>query len=336
MPGTFLGYPFDEELFLMNWQAAQDPVKLAMLNSGAIQNNATIKSLIANGSNVYTIPFYDVLGGEPDNYDGQTDIKTTEPTGSYQSGVVYGRAHGWLERDFVRDFNSGANPMQQIVSQVDRFWNKKRQGTVLDILKGIFGTTDNTGGYLAKWQQHSVDITAVEDGVMTETSMGDACQQAVGDNADIFSLCWMHSKVAQNLANLQLLTFRKYTDAMGIERQLKIADYNGKTVIVDDDCPVDVSGDAPVYTTYALGMGALQYADAPVQKSSEITRDAKKNGGQTELITRLRETYHPNGFSYKLPTGVISPTNAQLGAAANWLIAVDPKLIPLVQIKSKG
>lgn len=334
MPGTFLGYPFDEELFLMQWQAAQDPTRLALLNSGAIQNNATIQSMIANGSNLYTIPFYDILGGEPDNYDGQTDITTTEPTGKSQSGVVYGRAHGWLERDFVRDFNSGANPMQQIVSQVDRYWNKKRQGTVLDILSGVFGTTDNTGGYLAKWKQHTVDVSAVGDGVMTETTMGDAAQAAVGDNADIFSLCWMHSKVAQNLANLQLLTFRKYTDANGIERQLKIADYNGKTVIVDDACPFDA--ESGKYTTYALGMGAIQYAKAPVDKPTEVTRDAKKNGGQTELITRLRETYHPNGFSYKLPVGCISPTNAQLGAAANWLIAVDPKLIPLVKIVSKG
>lgn len=334
MPGTFLGYPFDEELFLMQWQAAQDPTKLAMLNSGAIQNNSTIQNLISNGSNLYTIPFYDVLGGEPENYDGQTDITTTEPTGKSQSGVVYGRAHGWLERDFIVDFNSGADPMGQIVSQVARYWDKKRQGTVIDILNGVFTTTDNTGGYYAKWQQHVHDISAEGDGVMTETTMGDACQKAVGDNADAFSLCWMHSKVAQNLANLNLLQFRKYTDAQGIERQLKIADYNGKTVIVDDSCPYDSS--EGLYTTYALGLGAIQYASAPVKTPSEVARDAKKNGGQTELITRLRETYHPNGFSFKLPSGCISPTNTQLGAAANWLIAVDPKLIPLVKIVSKG
>lgn len=334
MPGTFLGYPFDEELFLMQWQAAQDPVKLAMLNSGAIQSNATIKNLISNGSNVYTIPFYDVLGGEPDNYDGNTDITTTEPKGSSQSGVVYGRAHGWKDRDFIHDFNSGADPMKQITSQVARFWDKKRQGTVLKILDGVFGTTDNTGGYLAKWQQHTVDVSEIVDGKLTETTMGDAAQAAVGDNADIFSLCWMHSKVAQNLANMQLLTFRKYTDAMGIERQLKIADYNGMTVVIDDDCPYD-SGEG-TYTTYALGLGALQYADAPVQTPVEIHREAKEQGGYNEVITRLRETYHPNGFSFKLPASCISPTNAQLGTATNWLIAVDPKLIPLVKIVSKG
>ena len=332
MPGNFLGYPFDEEIFLMQWQAAQDPVRLAMLNSGAVQANATIRQLISNGSNVYTIPFYDVLGGEPDNYDGQTDITTTEPTGSSQSGVVYGRAHGWKDRDFIHDFNSGADPMQQITSQVSRFWDKKRQGTMLGILNGVFSTTDDTGGYLSKWQQHTYDISTEGEGKLGETTMGDALQQAVGDNSDIFSLAWMHSKVAQNLANLQLLTFRKFTDPNGIERQLKIADYNGITVIVDDDCPMSDGN----YTTYALGLGAVQYADAPVKTPVEIHREAKKQGGFEELITRLRETYHPNGFSFALPAGCISPTNAQLSAAANWKIAVDPKLIPMARIISKG
>lgn len=224
--------------------------------------------------------------------------------------------------------------MKQITSQVSRYWDKKRQGTVLTILNGVFSTTDNTGGYYAKWQQHVHDVSAVDAGLITETTLGDACQKACGDNADAFSLVWMHSKVAQSLANVQLLEYRKFTDAMGIERQLKIADYAGKTVIVDDDCPFDA--ESGKYTTYALGMGAVHYADAPVEKPTELSRDAKRYGGVTELITRLRETYHPNGFSYKLPVGTVSPTNAQLGAAANWMIAVDPKLIPLVKIISKG
>lgn len=43
MPGTFLGYPFDEEIFLMNWQAAQDPTRTAMIDSGAVQRNGEIK-----------------------------------------------------------------------------------------------------------------------------------------------------------------------------------------------------------------------------------------------------------------------------------------------------
>ena len=133
MPGTFLGYPFDEEIFLMNWKAAQDPVLTAIIDSGAVQRNSEIARMIANGSNLYTIPFYNVLGGDDDNYDGTTNMTVTDPTGGSQTGVVYGRMHAWRDKDFIRDFNSGANPMAQISSQVAKYWNKKRQARLVKI-----------------------------------------------------------------------------------------------------------------------------------------------------------------------------------------------------------
>ena len=66
MPGTFLNFPFDEELFLMQWQAAQDPVITALLNSGALVEDATIRGLIRNGSNLYTISGLSDLGIDPE------------------------------------------------------------------------------------------------------------------------------------------------------------------------------------------------------------------------------------------------------------------------------
>ena len=67
MPGTFLNFPFDEELFLMQWQAAQDPVITALLNSGALVEDSTIRGMIRNGSNLYTIPFYQQFRGRQQN-----------------------------------------------------------------------------------------------------------------------------------------------------------------------------------------------------------------------------------------------------------------------------
>ena len=71
-----------------------------------------------------------MIGGTPDNYDGDADISTEEVTGKSQSGIVYGRAKGWKDRDFIRDFNSGADPMKQITSQVARYWAKYRQKVI--------------------------------------------------------------------------------------------------------------------------------------------------------------------------------------------------------------
>lgn len=334
MPGTFLGYPFDEEIFLMNWQSAVDPVLTALIDSGAVQSDATIARMISNGSNVYTIPFYNVLGGNDDNYDGTTNMTVTAPDGGSQTGVVYGRMHAWKDQDFIRDFNSGANPMVQISSQVNKYWNKKRQARLVGILNGVFGITGN-----ALWTSHTLDITSESDPTVGEATAADAMQQAVGDNAGIFSMAVMHSKVANTLAKKQLLQFRKYTDAAGIERAINIADWNGLTVIVDDNTPVTApakEGDSSKYTTYLLGNGAIRYAKAPVDTPVETSRVVLEAGGYNILATRLRETLHPNGFSYTLPKNTISPTDAQLGATANWTLVADPKTVPLAKIVSNG
>ena len=340
MPGTFLNFPFDEELFLMQWQAAQDPVITALLNSGALVEDATIRGLIRNGSNLYTIPFYNVLGGEEDNYDGQTDITETEHSGASQSGVVYGRAHSWADRDFVHDFNSGADPMRSIVAQTSHFWAKKKQARMIKILTAVFGITGND-----KWDLHTLNIasttaTASDTNKVDAASAADAMQQANGDNAGVYSMAVMHSKVAANLAKQQLLQYRKYTDPMGIERIVNIADWNGLTVIVDDGVPATASGTATgemEYTTYLFGRGALLGASAPVKTPVETGRERKKYGGYDYLINRLRETIHPNGFSWTMDmASVSSPTDTNLGNTSNWKLVADPKLIPMARLITNG
>ena len=350
MPGSYLNFPFDAELFYMQWQTVQDLTKTALYDSGAVQNNATIQSMIASGSDLYTFPFYNLIGGTPDNYDGATNITVDDTSGTYQSGIVFGRAHSWKGQDFVVDFNSGADPMRQVASQVARYWQKQRQAILLKLLYGVLSTTDNTGGYQSAWKLHTTDLKVTsdkeptEDNKMGDTTVGDAIQKAVGDNSDVFSLAVMHSKVATNLANLQLLHYRKFTDASGIERQLKIADYNGLTVIVDDGVPATPNAAAGSskgvvdYTTYLLGIGAIQHATAPVKTPVETHREPFEKGGYDALVTRLRETLHPNGFTFKQPASSYthSPTDAQLADAANWIIAAEPKGIAMAQIITNG
>ena len=326
MATTYLNYPFDAEVFDYNWKQEEDPVLTAMFQSGAVVENAEIANLIANGSDIYTIPFYQVIGGDPANYDGATNVAVSEPTSSAQSGVVYGRTKGWTARDFVIDFHSDADPMQQITSQVAKYWLKYRQSRMVDIVEAVFGVTGS--GDFADWANHKASGAAI-----TATSANSIMQAALGDNKGKFALAIMHSAIATVLENENLLSFRKYTDPMGIERQLNIADYNGLTVVVDDGV-YKTTGDTPTYATYFLGQGALQYAAAPVKVPSEVQRDAITHGGEDTLVTRIRETIHPNGFSFTRPSSgyTYSPTDAQLLATANWSIVGNPKNIAMARL----
>ena len=331
MPGMYLGFPFDEEIFDMKWKSQADPVSTALVDSGAMVEDAAIAALIQNGSDTYTVPSYGLLGGTPANYDGKTDIPVETISGVSESGIVYGRTQGWSEDQFVRDYNSGADPMAAIVSQVARFWNKNRQAVMLGVLGAVVQDT--------KMKAHNISVAEP----IADTTVFDAATDAFGDHATGLAMAVMHSKVANKLADLQLLQYRKYTDPAGIERQLPIADINGLAVIVFDGVPTTAatggsSATPATYTTYLLARGALRHAYANVEVPVEVQRDPRTAGGKNFLYTRVRETVHPDGFSFTKPkTGYNgSPTDAQLFDKANWGLVADPKVTGICALTTQA
>lgn len=344
MPGTYLNYPFDEDIFYQMWQEEPDPVLTAMLDSGAVVDDPTIANMLSSNGNQYTIPFYNILSGDPVNYDGATDITATETSGGYQSGIAYGRAKGFTARDFVAEL-SGSDPMGHIAASVSKYWAKYRQKVMIGILDAIFGITGS--GNAKTWHDtHILDLSSAtaDARVIGATDLNDLATQAMGDHKTSFSMAIMHSNVAKTLENMELLEFWKYTDANGIQRPLNLASTNGYTVIVDDGVPVKAVGGAGAnkdlvqYTTYLLGTGCLRRAPGRLDKPVETERSAAKNGGQDTLYTRIRETLHPNGFSFKIPSSgwTESPTDAQLFATANWEIKYNPKAIPMAKLITNG
>lgn len=345
MAGTIFGIPFDSELFIDSWQNAPDPTKTAMINSGALVNDSLIESKIASSGNLYTIPFYNILDGEDQNYDGQTDITSKEIGGGVQSGIVYGRAKSFFARNFTAEL-SGADPMGAITSSISTYWQKRRQMRLIGLMTAIFGVTGSSGN-AKKWQDtHVIDLSSTTAAAYTikETDLNDVATEALGDNKSEFSLAIMHSNVAKTLENLELLEYWKQTDANGVQRPLKLGTVNGYTVIIDDGVPVETitaegaNKGLKKYSTYLLGNGVIRTANGRVDHPVDTKYDPNKNGGQEELITRMRETLHPNGFSFKVPTTgwSESPTDAQLFATANWSLQFDPKTIPMACLKTNG
>lgn len=243
MAGTIFGIPFDDELFMEMWNEAPDPYLTAMIESGAVVEDPVIANRIAGSGNLYTIPFYDTLDGDDQNYDGQTDITVTEVGGGSQSGIVYGRAKGFFARNFTAEL-SGADPMGHIVATVAKYWQKRRQKRLIGITDAVFGITGASGNAKTWNETHTLDLCSSSSAArnIAETDLNDLATLACGDHKDQFGLAIMHSNVAKTLENKQLLEYWKYTDANGIQRPMNIASANGYTVIVDDGVPCTAVG----------------------------------------------------------------------------------------------
>ena len=236
MPSIFDSKFFNAEVFGKYLETIPRVKQNAFLSAGIFRNRTDLKAMLSaqTGGNYITIPMVGRIGGDPVNYDGDTDITTTG-IGSYnQSMVVVGRAKGWEEKDFTFDI-TGHDFMRDIASQVAEYWDDVDQFTLLQTLKGIFAKSS------AFQTNNTYDISnaaSAGDQVVGPATLNNAIQKAAMANKNIFTLVIMHSVVATNLENLELLEYRRYTDANGIQRNLNIADWNGRTVLIDDDVPV--------------------------------------------------------------------------------------------------
>ena len=205
--------------------------------SRALASNPDVKNVFAaqNGTGYARLAMRGLLDGDAVNYDGETDITATSTKTFEQGVVVIGRAKAWVEKDFSYDITGGVDFMANIAAQVGEYWDGVDQETIISILKGIFSMTGTKNAEFV--EKHTYDVTEKVDGKMTATTLNSATNQACGANKKKFTLVFMHSAVATNLENLNLLTHLKYTDKEGVQRDLDLGTWNGKLVVIDDDMP---------------------------------------------------------------------------------------------------
>ena len=344
---------FNEEVFEKYVRTLPSTKENSLIKNALFNVVNQYKAKMSEQSGGYAVlePIKGRIGGDPVNYDGNTNIpKGSERDTFYQRKICYGRAKAWGEYDFASDI-TGANFMAE-AQEVKDYWDENRQGVVLSILKGIFSMTGGVDGAFVT--KHTYDITAATNPNLTADALNRAAQKALGDKKAKLDVIFMHSAVSTNLEGLNLIDFLKYTDADGIERDLTIGTFNGRLVIVDDDMPTtevaetsEGAGDGyTAYTSYVFQKGFFEYENIGAEKPSELARDPYDKGGKTDLITRVREMIVPMYISYK-GTGTVSPTNANFENGSNWELVnndktgankvyVDDKLIPVARIISQG
>lgn len=232
--------------------------------SRVLAGNPDIKNVFASqdGTGYARLAMRGLLDGQVLNYDGVVDITATSTKTFEQGVVVVGRAKAWSEKDFSYDITGGVDFMDNVAQQVADYWQDVDEDTILAILKGVFSMSGQTKS--AEFvEKHTY---AIEE-AMGASTLNTATAKACGDHKKKFSLVFMHSTVATNLENLNLLKHLTYTDKDGVTRDLTLYTWNGKTVVVDDHMPVEEG----YYAAKSTDAGALKVvADSATPTTGEI------------------------------------------------------------------
>ena len=284
--------------------------------SKALVGNPEIRSTFTsqNGTAYARIAMRGLLDGQAVNYDGETDI-TASSTKTFEQGVVVvGRAKSWTERDFSYDITGGVDFMENIAEQVAEYKDGLDEDTILAVLEGIFSMTGTKN--LEFVNGHTTEV----DGNITATTLNTATQKACGANKRKFALVFCHSAVATNLENLNLLTYLLYTDKEGLTRQIDIATWNGKMVIIDDDMPI-IHTDAVYAKTsdVALDSDKTYYTKSGSTYTAVASPDVTDIGDYYEMTSEAYDQY----VTYVLGEGAFNYED--VGAKVPYEMNRDPK-----------
>lgn len=313
----------------------------ALYKANIFKSNSDIKGAFSSqtGTAYAILPMYGRLSGQAANYDGTTGYGAAKKLNTYERGVVvFGRKDKFAESDFSYDITSGVDFMSQVASQVNDYMDDVNESALVSIINGIFAMTGTEETKFVN--AHTFDITAETDNKVGVTTLNNAIQKASGDRKAKYALVLMNSAIATSLENQKVLEYLKYNDANGIERQLNLAMWNGKLVLVDDTYTFDNS--TSNYITYVLGNGVFDFENIGAKVPYAMSRD--EDSDMDLLYVRERLCMAPYGISYvKANQATLSPTDAELADGANWKLVNDQngnvinhKEIAIAKIVSKG
>ncbi len=306
---------FNPQAFKYSVQRAPRTRLNEIRKSRALTGNSEIRAVFTsqNGTGYARIAMRGLLDGEAVNYDGETDITATSTKTFEQGVVVIGRAKAWTERDFSEDI-SGVDFMDNVAQQVAAYWEDIDQDTLLAILDGVFAMSEGRSGAFVK--KHTFEVA----GNMEATTLNSATTQACGDRKKSFSLVFMHSNVATNLENLNLLTALKYTDKDGFTRDISLYTWGSKLVVVDDGMPATDG----YFPADAGTPGAIKVKDTGASGDSEIDKEDATPYFGTDVLSEGKYVVAGTRYiTYVLGKGSIDYED--IGARVPYEMARDPK-----------
>lgn len=300
--------------------------------SGIVEMDPEFDKLAEGGGSEVHMPFWNDLTGARQPLNDAAPLTTQKIGADQDIARIHNDANAWSVNQLAKAM-AGDDPMNAVLQMVGGYWARTNEAFLISSLKGMFAAASMASNLLAI---HAESIAATTSGnKLTGTTFVDACQK-LGDRADRLVAVAMHSATEAALRKLDLIDF--VPDSQG---QSSIRTFQGRRVIIDDNCPVrNGTTDGSVYTTYLFGPGAFGQGSAklsnPVQggfgtEGVELSRSALDSDSM--LINRRRFILHPRGVKFtSASVAGKNPTDTEIETAANWVRVYDPKNVRIVAV----
>ena len=283
-----------------------------VLSSGLAQRSPVFDEMAGEKGKTFEMPYFNDLSGDAEVLADGSALTINNITAEQETAVKFMRGKAWGATDLAAAV-SGEDIMASIGDMVAGYWARSIQTTLMSIVDSMF--VDNTGELFSTHvnDQAATDITS---------SMVVDTMQLLGDNASSLTTMIVHSAVYAKLQKDSLISFVRDAD-----NNIMFSTYLGKRLIVDDGCTTTGSGSSIEYRSYIFGEGAFAYGVGTIDNATEVDRDTLK--GEDILINRQHFILHPRGLKFVGAVAGASPTNAEVGAGADWTQVWDDQNIKM-------
>lgn len=289
----------------------------ALVKSGIIVRDEELDSLARAGGRLINMPFWKDLTGDDEVLSDNGALTPGKITAGQDIACLLMRGKAWSVNDLAKAL-SGDDPMKAIGDLVAEYWARRKQKTLLSVLKGVFTSSSMSGNV------HDISsLSGGEEKISGKSFI--AAKNKLGDASDKLTAVMMHSATFTVLEQQNLISYIPNSDGV-----VEFPTYMNKRVIVDDGCPES----AGVYTTYLFGEGAIGEGNGAAPVPTETDRDSL--AGEDILINRQHFILHPRGVKFTdSSVAGKSPTNAELENQDNWNRVYENKNIRIVAFKHK-
>ena len=304
-------------------------------SSGLASSDPEIQRFANGPGDIVQMPFWNDISG-PSNVSTDDPAQNATPNKINQGQDMarkIRRNNGWQSANLVAAVIA-EDPLDVIAQLIAEYWVREEQTILGWILQGVFASASMAGNYLPLASED-----AATSGVYMDATVSANAHALLGDQGQSLVAVMMHSRIYWNLRAARAIEF-------GVDpvSGLAFETWDGMRVIQNDALPkVAGSTNGFKYTSYFFANGAIGYAEATGEGGPKVPTEVDSapsagNGEGVETVWYRRHwVMHPRGVAFTSSSVAgNSPTNAELGMAANWNRVYDPKNIRMVAVTTNG